>query len=110
MSVYPIFLNDGTIIHEAEDLGAWLQEQGLSDAEVDGLFNGRSDDVLEANVLKQDRDEYERLADGYHEELQSLIAEVEAVCEKLESGKKSKGYTKIDLADALRYAIQCHEV
>ena len=110
MGVYPVFLNDGTIIHEAEDLGSWLQKQGLSDAEVDGLFNSRSEDVMEASILEQDRDEYERLADGYHEELQSLISDVEAVCEKLESGKKSKGYTKADLADALRYAIRCHEV
>lgn len=110
MGVYPVFLNDGTVIHEAEDFESWLREHGFCEFDIDGLFNSRSDDVSMVDILTQDRDEYELLADGYHNEMLSLIAEVEAVCEKLESGKKSKGYTKADLADALRYAIRCHEV
>ena len=47
------------------------------------------------------------IADGYSQDLGMLIDEVEAVAERLQSGKKGKGYTKSDLADALLYAVRC---
>lgn len=106
MGAYPLFMKDGTIIHDCEEFKTWLEDQTRQS--TDGLFDGLSDDKSVIKTLEIDRDWYERQCDGYHSELNEFMNEVEDVCEKLESGKRGKGYTKLEIARQLRDSIRSH--
>lgn len=103
-----ICLNDGTWLHDTYDLLKWLDEVGITPEEMwyameeFGGTPGQDYDALEDAYHEQ-----EMIADGYSQDLGMLINEVEAIAERLQSGKKGKGYTKGDLADALLYAVRC---
>ena len=103
-----ICLNDGTWLHDSYDLLKWLDEVGISPDEMwyameeYGGVLGKDYDALEDAYHEQ-----EMIADGYSQDLGMLIDEVEAIADRLKSGKKGKGYTKDDLAEALLYAVRC---
>ena len=102
------FLNDGSCLSGNYDLEKYLTSLGFN---IDELYMavteivGEStyEDVLSASNDKAD--EYERVADGYYQDIHSLVGNMEVAIDKLESGKSGKGYTKNDIAQYLRTAI-----
>lgn len=103
-----ICLNDGTWLHDTYDLLKWLDEVGITPDEMWHAmeeFGGTPEKDYDA--LEDAYHEQEMIADGYSQDLGMLIDEVEAIAERLQSGKKGKGYTKDDLAEALLYAVRC---
>lgn len=96
-------------IHDVCDMEQWLQDCGTSYDELSAMYEaiGESRYQREIAHLYECLDEKEMIADGHLQDLSTLIDEIEAVAEKLRSGKSGKGYTKADLADALDYAVRC---
>ncbi len=96
-------------IHDLSDMERWLQDCGTSYDELSAMYEEIGESLYQREIthLYECIDEKEMIADGHLQDLNMLIEEVEAVAEKLRSGRSGKGYTKTDLADALDYAVRC---
>ena len=106
---YPILMNDGNALHYAQEATKWVESQGINPKE---LLYALDDDPnvggfqSQIKILNDVADEHEMCADGNLQNLQALIQEMESLADRLESGKKGTGYTKSDIAAAIRTACK----
>lgn len=96
-------LPDGTSLNYPEEVINYLHDIGLSDNDLKYVFSGIFPNI---ELLKDDRDYWERVADGYYVACGNFIDELEVVVEKLKSGRSGRGYTKLDLALAIEHIIK----
>lgn len=104
--LYPIILNDGTSFHADYEVEAWLENQGFHFYDMVMVLENH----LDIKHLEDCVFEKELIADGYKNNLDGLISEVEALADKLYSGRSGKGYTKSDIAYALKQACNTYEI
>lgn len=92
---FPVFRNDGPMLHDIYDFNEYMESLGIN---VEQLHDGLSRKYQEQYRWKQDEhDDWESLYDGLTNEFCNLIVEVCSVAEKLKSGKSGNGMTKYEL-------------
>ena len=110
MIQYPVLLDTGEIIRDAFEMEECLICKGFPITLARDIANTNYEMVEDmANEIASNEDkEFELIADNYKQYLDGLRSEVEALAERLKSGKKGKGYTKDDIARSLIYACNMY--
>ena len=96
--------NTGDIYTHAEFVD-YIESQGfdINDVKNIVLNNGEQEKVIEKIKSLEDKaDDYERLADGYYNDMVTAVNELEVIMEKLRQGK---GLTKAQAADKIKCVI-----
>lgn len=110
MALYPIILNDGTSLHADYEVESWLESNGFHFNDMIDVLENHIAIVKDVKFLEDCAYEKELIADEYKSHLEGLINEVEYLIDKLNSGKSGKGYTKLDIACALKQACDTYEI
>lgn len=108
--LYPIIINDGTSFHAPYEVEKWLEDVGFNIEELAKVLDEYIYAKSDIDSMCAKADEYEMVADGYCQHLKGLISEVDALVNKLRSGRSGKGYTKLDIADALERACDDYDM
>ena len=106
MSAYPVMTNDNEWIHDEHDMRSWLDRNGFPDVEQwIELLGGDADFQDRIDMLEDACDEQERINDEMLQCLRYAVDELTVIAQILESGKSGSGYTKAEVAIAVRAVI-----
>lgn len=111
MIQYPVLLDNGTLVRDAYEMEDYLCSCGFSISQARDIANTDYNAVEEMafEIASKEDSEYELICDGYHQNVCGLYDELDAIISRLKSGKSGKGYTKIDIAYAIKNAMNCYD-